>query len=85
MSTFILESDPDTTYPAIRFGLPWNGFDTPVIDRATLKAILDSTGEEHRWDGDAVWVGEDEKPFLPGEDGLYDTAFLGWAFLASST
>lgn len=45
-----------------------------------MQELLDALDEPHRWDGDAVWVGDDDSPFAPREDGLYDTQFLGWTF-----
>lgn len=82
---FCLDAAPDRVYLAHTYGEPWNGWATPIIDRFTHSVLLKDCGEEHRWDGTSVWVGDDESPFTPRHDGLYDTCFLGWTFLCLTT
>ncbi len=77
---FVLDYDPTRVYLAHSYGQTWNGWATPVIERSVVQELLDALDEPHRWDGDAVWVGDDDSPFAPREDGLYDTQFLGWTF-----
>lgn len=79
------------SWPAVRFGEPWNGFATPVVMRATLEDLLLTVGDGHRWEGaDAVvWSAIDLAPEDPPEyedrispdaEGLYDLGQLGWTF-----
>lgn len=87
---FRLPGVSDNKYEAVSYGEPWNGFATPVVTKETLQRILndmdafEASYEEdetpHRWDGDKVWIGDDETPFEPNTDGLYDTSFLGFTF-----
>lgn len=80
-------------YPAIRYGEPWNGWETPVVTRAVLASILDrvreESGEPHRWDGDVAVVSgavvdgppEYEDRIEPNLDGHYDIGGLGWTWV----
>lgn len=77
---FFVDSDPDRVYPARSYGPTWNGWATPVIERGVLQHLLDDLDEPHKWVGSSLWVADDDKPFEPREDGLYDTHFLGWTF-----
>lgn len=77
---FYLDYDPERVYIARSYGPTWNGWATPVIEREVLTELLVDLEEPHRWDGNAVWIDEDETPFRPCIDGLYDTGTLGWTF-----
>lgn len=77
---FVLDYDPKRVYLAHSYGPTWNGWATPVIERSVVQDLLDDLGEPHHWSGGAVWVGDDESPFTPRADGLYDTQYLGWTF-----
>lgn len=79
------------SWPAVRFGEPWNGFATPVVTRETLEDLLAAVDDGYRWEGDVVVVwsaidlGPDDLPeyedrLSPGADGLYDLGALGWVF-----
>lgn len=79
------------SWPAVRFGEPWNGFATPVVTRETLEDLLKAVGDGYRWEGAdvVVWssidLGPDDLPeyeerLSPGRDGLYDLSSLGWVF-----
>lgn len=87
-------ADVDGTWPAVRFGPPWNGFATPVVTRSTLASLLQRAGEGHRWDGDVavVWPTIDLDPgdppdpetidrLEPDAEGHYDLGALGWVFV----
>jgi hypothetical protein len=82
------------SWPAVRFGEPWNGWATPVVERSVLASVLTAisaaTGEPHRWDGDlavvAGPVGESGEPeyedrLEPDDSGLYNLGILGWTFV----
>lgn len=84
----------DTTWPAVHFGAPWNGFATPVVTRATLASLLEATNDGHRWEGDVafVWPSIDLGPYdepdpesvdrlEPNAAGHYDLGALGWVFV----
>lgn len=84
----------DATWPAVRFGEPWNGFATPVVTRSTLASLLNATGDGYRWEGDTalVWptidLGPEDEPdpesvdrLAPDTEGNYDLGALGWVFL----
>ncbi|RDH13681.1 hypothetical protein [Tsukamurella pulmonis] len=43
--TFTGDWAPGTTYRCWGFDKPWNGWDTPIVDRETLEAVL---GERRR-------------------------------------
>lgn len=87
---FTLDSDPDRTFDAVRFGEPWNGAATPVVAREVFEQLLTSSGEPHEWRGDVAWLGtpaieaqegaevEFYDPIHPSDDGTYDLAQLGW-------
>lgn len=79
------------SWPAVRFGEPWNGFATPVVIRQTLEDLLEVVGDGYRWEGDdvVVWsaidLGPDDLPeyedrLSPDGEGLYDLGALGWVF-----
>lgn len=83
--------DDERSWPAERFGQPWNGFATPVVTKETLVDLLDAVNDGHRWDGDTavVWsaidLGPDDEPEFedrvdPDAEGHYDLAVLGWTF-----
>lgn len=91
-SRFTIEPLEEThSWPAERFGEPWNGFATPVVTRETLADLLQSLGEGYRWEEDTavVWSTidlapgeepEEEDRLTPDFDGLYDLGELGWVF-----
>lgn len=83
--------DGERSWPAVRYGAPWNGFATPVVHRETLEDLLQTVGDGHRWEGDVVvlWPTIDLQPgeepdevdrLDPTSDGLYDLGELGWVF-----
>ncbi len=85
----------DETWPAVRFGEPWNGFATPVVTRSTLASLLEATGDGYRWEGDVAFVWptidlvQDDEPdpdsvdrLEPDAEGHYDLGALGWVFVA---
>ncbi|GAB2461289.1 hypothetical protein [Xylanimonas ulmi] len=81
-----------TTFDAVRYGDTWNGFATPIVDRATLEELLDVLDDNYvrGWvDGEDVLRVEyfdgrgrpgmfDDVSPLP--DGTYDLGRLGWTF-----
>lgn len=80
-----------TSWTAVRFGDPWNGFATPVVCREVLEDLLGVIGDGHRWEGDEVliWATIDLEPddepqdverLSPDREGLYDLGALGWVF-----
>lgn len=86
----------DATWPAVRFGEPWNGFVTPVVTRSALASLLDATGDGYRWEGDTAFVwptidlGPEDEPdpeavdrLEPDTEGNYDLGALGWVFVES--
>lgn len=88
--------EEEWTWQAIRFGVPWNGWATPVVSEETLRDLLGRVADGgHRWDGDVavVWPtidllpGEQHDPesedrVLPDEEGRYDLRVLGWVFVS---
>ena len=94
-----LLGQPDApTWSAVRYGSNWNGWATPVVNRAVLAEILEfirgATGEPHGWDGPAALVsgpvedgGEPEYVdcMEPAEDGTYDLGGLGWTWVQVSS
>lgn len=83
----------ESTWEAVRFGEPWNGWLTPFTTRETLASLLDALGDGCRWEGDTavVWPtidlveGEPHDPdtedrIAPDDDGTYDLGVLGWTF-----
>lgn len=80
------------TFDAVGYGDTWNGFVTPVVDRATLVELLNHLDDHylHGWvDGEDVLRIEyfdgrgrpgmfDDVTPLP--DGTYDLGRLGWTF-----
>lgn len=84
--TFRGDWDPDTEYRCWGFDVPWNGWDTPIVDRATLEAVLTSAEESLTWSGDVAVLrrpDEDEEIRLePDAAGRYHTRDLGWTFVS---
>lgn len=75
-----LACDPDTTYPAVRYATPWDGWACPVVDRATLVRMLDNTGEPYTLtDTHLSWGAPDDDPSMAtvDADGLWRLAQLG--------
>lgn len=83
------------TFPAVRYGNPWNGWATPVVTAETMAALADALNvlatiypldevDQFRRDGDAwvVWrEGEDYVTRIePDADGNYDLSALGYTF-----
>ncbi|MCX5044080.1 hypothetical protein OG921_12985 [Aldersonia sp. NBC_00410] len=91
---FGLDALPERTWPALRFGEPWNGWATPVVSRDVLDQMLAASGEPHRWEGSGLWLGTPAIDVQPGQepefyervrasgDGSYDLGQLGWTFVA---
>jgi hypothetical protein len=86
--------DGAPTWPAVRFGEPWNGWAAPVVTRQALSSLLDfitaQTDEPHHWDGDVAVIsgpvdaaGEPSywDRLAPLSDGTYNLGELGWAFV----
>lgn len=94
---FSLDALPSRSWPAIRFGEPWNGWATPVVTRGVLAEMLTASGEPHRWDGSNVWLGTPAVDLQPGQDpefyecvrpsddGSYDLGQIGWTFTAANS
>lgn len=78
-AAFQLDSIPHKTYLAVNYGDSWNGWATPIVDRAVLSQLLSDLGSPHTWCGDSVTLndGEQLEPFFAG---LYDLEPLGWMF-----
>lgn len=74
------------TWQAVRFGQRWNGWLTPVVERATLQSLIDAaSGVELAWEGSTAIVICEDYPDEPDRlrvaaDGLYDLVSLGWCF-----
>lgn len=79
--------DDDTEeFFAYSYDRPWNGWDQPVVDRATLMAVVATTEGTAilSWGGDTAVINGDgylvELP--PDADGRYHVRDLGWCFTA---
>lgn len=93
--SFTLESlaESGPVWTAREFGPLWNGWLTPVVDKATLQDVLVHAEERHQWHGATVelsgWLAEpevdteDRIELNPRADGLYDLGGLGWTFISS--
>jgi len=78
-------------FDAVAYHEPWNGWATPVVDRATLEALVNRLDPQwlRGWvDGDGVLhldhlengLVSDRDALTPGADGNYDLGSLGWTF-----
>lgn len=66
------EPVPSQTFPALSYGAPWSGWETPIVDKAALDQMLTVSGEPYTWDGDLAVIainGGDLERFGSGEDG----------------
>lgn len=89
---FTLDGELEKTWTALRFGTPWNGWLTPVVDRDTLTAVFDfgdlDEGEYAlRFEGDTAVVKYPHEPdapitLIPNNNG-YNLFQLGWCFVAA--
>lgn len=71
--------DPEDTWSAVRFGSRWNGWETPVVKREVLEAVVAAAeGETLTYIGNAAVISGDE--VHPEPDGTYDLGQLGWCF-----
>ena len=90
--TFALDAGLHT-YPAAGFDIPWNGWATPIVSRATLCALIaneDPLGQRLtlEFDGTIATVADrdpagrhtDAVTLVPDADGLYHLVALGWTF-----
>lgn len=80
------------TFDAVAYGEPWNGLVTPVVDRATLEAMLEVLDDYHLrgWvDGEDIlhieYLDGNGRPGMfdevaPRADGTYDLGHLAWTF-----
>lgn len=83
--TFTGDWAASTEYRCWGFDTPWNGWDTPIVDRQTLEAVVADTGVDRvSWDGQVAVISredEDEAVRLePDADGRYHLRELGWTF-----
>lgn len=82
----------DHRWHAVAFGIPWNGWATPIITAATLRNMIEDLAKldgqpfgEIRPNGDLVVYGEepeDNYVITPNERSEYALHSLGWCFLA---
>lgn len=72
--------EPEHVWRAIRFGRPWNGWATPVVNRATLESVIAAAEGEtlHFIEATAVISGD---KLRPDSDGNYDLGQIGWCFI----
>lgn len=87
---FALDYDPETTWAALGFGTPWNGWATPIVSREVMEKFMDHVKNdpeltEDLLDGTIGWEGDDAiidgARISPMEDGSYAFGFLGWTFI----
>lgn len=81
----------DHSWHAVAFGMPWNGWATPIVTTATLQNMLEDLAKldgqpfgEIRPDGGLVVYGEqpeDNYVITPNECSEYSLHSLGWCFL----
>lgn len=69
-------------FHAVRYGEPWNGWATPVVDQATCRALLSAVGALHQWQGAVVSLG-DGTVTRPDCQGCYDLGEWGWTFITT--
>lgn len=84
--TFRGDWAPDVEYRCWGFDRPWNGWDTPIVDRETLEAVLAGAEEAVTWSADVAVLrrpDEDEEIRLePDAAGRYHLGELGWTFVS---
>lgn len=81
----------DHSWHAVAFGIPWNGWATPIVTAATLQNMIEDLVKldgqpfgEIRTDGELIVYGEgleDNYVITPNERGEYALHALGWSFL----
>lgn len=78
---FTFDAWPERRFTAHGYGETWNGWDTPVVDKATLEAVCALVEADLRWEGTTALVAEpgaSETPLAASSEGLYSLAELGW-------
>ncbi|XJN89983.1 hypothetical protein ACHMXD_02810 [Micrococcus luteus] len=77
---FEFDAFPGTTFLAVSYEEPWNGWDTPVVTREVLADVMVALELKHRWEcATAVVEVEDyEDRIEASADGLYDLRQTGW-------
>lgn len=81
-SAFTIDGfEPEHVWTARRYGSRWNGWETPVVDKGTLEAVVAATEEETLRYVDEVAIVSSETRLKPDVDGNYDLGELGWCFV----
>lgn len=83
---------PDARYEAVSLGARWNGWETPVVTRATFETLLRTEDPDGQWyrlafdeKGVAILqylqdLDSEDLAVAPTPDGYYDLGDLGWLF-----